>query len=69
MAGPPNIFFFLFFYERYKRKFFEQQDPLSTKKPLPFILWFLRFIGKIILFIFVLGVIGAIITLITGGKL
>lgn len=66
MAGPPNIFFVLFFYERYKRKFFEKNDPLSTKKPLPFILWFLRFIGKIFLFIFILAIPAAIIKAIIG---
>ncbi|MBQ9486055.1 MAG: hypothetical protein IJU83_04370 [Clostridia bacterium] len=66
MAGPPKLFFFLFFYERYKRKFFERQDPLSTKKPLPFIIWFFRFLGKIFLFIIILESIMAIIRLIMG---
>ena len=69
MAGPPPLFFFLFFYERYKRKFFEKQGPLSTKKPLPFVLWFLRLVGEIILFIVILSGIGALITLIAGGEL
>lgn len=66
MAGPPNLFFFLFFYERYKRKFFEKQDPLSTKKPLPFLLWFFRFLGKGFLILFVLGGIAELLSLITG---
>ena len=67
MAGPPPLLFFLFFYEKYKRKFIEQQGPLSTKKPLPFILWFLRFIGKIFLFMFILVCIAELISLIAGG--
>ena len=66
MAGPPNLFFFLFFYERYKRKFFEKQDPLSPKKPLPFILWFFRFLGKLFLEIIILSGIAWLISLITG---
>ena len=66
MAVPPNPFLFLFFYERYKCKFYENKNPLSTQKPLPFILWFLRFLGKLFLVICIVGVIGGLSSVISG---
>ena len=62
MSGP-NIFFLLYFYERYKRKFYEKNGTETDKKPLNFFLWSLRFMGKILLAIAVFGSIGGIISL------
>ena len=57
MAGPPNLFILLFFYNRYKKRVYNKNEKnLTEKKPLPFILWFLR--GFVIIFIFILLICG-----------
>lgn len=62
MNGPqgPNLFILLFFYNRYKKRFYKKNGNLLTnKQPLSFFGWFFR------LFLRVLGVVLAVLMVFT----